>query len=61
MGIKTVCFVSAASEMSVVGGETLRRRNSDPAPDPRAPARSTPDYIGHTGNGLFGIAGHRYL
>ncbi|XP_047532850.1 unconventional myosin-IXa-like isoform X3 [Vanessa atalanta] len=39
------------------GGEALRRRNSDPAPEPRAPA---PDYIGHTGNGLFGIAGHRF-
>ncbi|XP_034833459.1 unconventional myosin-IXa-like isoform X2 [Maniola hyperantus] len=50
----------AASEISVVGNETLRRRNSDPAPDPRAPVRSTPDYIGQTGNGLFGIAGHRF-
>nr|XP_032514779.1 unconventional myosin-IXAa-like [Danaus plexippus plexippus] len=47
----------AASEVSVGGGEALRRRNSDPAPEPRPPSQ---DYIGHTANGLFGIAGHRF-
>ncbi|XP_041980868.1 unconventional myosin-IXAa-like isoform X2 [Aricia agestis] len=39
----------------VRGGSPLRRRNSDPAAAP-LPA----DYIGHTANGLFGIAGHRF-
>ncbi|XP_045501467.1 unconventional myosin-IXAa-like isoform X2 [Colias croceus] len=39
----------------LVAGEPLRRRNSDPAPEPRVA-----DYIGHTANGLFGIAGHRF-
>ncbi|XP_050676154.1 unconventional myosin-IXAa-like [Leptidea sinapis] len=38
-----------------MGADALRRRNSDPAPEPRAP-----EYIGHTANGLFGIAGHRF-
>ncbi|CAG9566199.1 unnamed protein product [Danaus chrysippus] len=47
----------AASEVSVGAGEALRRRNSDPAPEPRPPSQ---DYIGHTANGLFGIAGHRF-
>ncbi|CAK1542108.1 unnamed protein product [Leptosia nina] len=45
----------AASEVPVSAGDPLRRRNSDPAPEPRVA-----DYIGHTANGLFGIAGHRF-
>ncbi|XP_045484211.1 unconventional myosin-IXAa isoform X1 [Pieris rapae] len=45
----------ASSEVPVVAGDPLRRRNSDPAPEPRVA-----DYIGHTANGLFGIAGHRF-
>ncbi|XP_049872025.1 unconventional myosin-IXAa-like [Pectinophora gossypiella] len=43
--------------------ESLRRRNSDPAPaplEPRAPDPRSTDYIGQTGNGLFRIAGHRF-
>ncbi|XP_048484766.1 unconventional myosin-IXAa isoform X2 [Plutella xylostella] len=39
----------------------LRRRNSDPAPAPDPPPDPLgPDYIGHTRNGLFRIAGHRF-
>lgn len=56
---------SAAVVAGVAG--SLRRRNSDPAPGDLRPVDLRPvdprsaGFIGQTENGLFRIAGHRYV